>query len=104
MSYQAFWRNVITEHSTFSPVGNKVYYYDLTKFNGNSAESIDPCINLIDTFSFRFDYFSNIEEDFWFRTNYRAPNFRVVRITLPNIDVCNEDEMAHMTFQLLNAW
>eukprot|EP01033_Poteriospumella_lacustris_P014372 gene14372-biopygen6522 len=43
-------------------------------------------------------------EDFWFRTNYRAPNFRVVRITLPNIDVYNEDEVVHKTFQLLNAW
>lgn len=105
VSYHSCWRNTIPEHASLSAPGNKLYYYDLSKFDGMAAESIGSCVKLIDTFSFRFDYISNIEEDFWFRTNYRAPNFRVVRITLPSLDVFDGDvEADQLTFQLLNAW
>lgn len=105
VSFTSFWRNAISEHSSISPVGNKVFYYDLAKFDGMYAESLGSCVKLIDTFSFRFDYVSNIEEDFWFRTNYHAANFRVVRVTLPNLNAYDEDpEQDFIMYELLQAW
>lgn len=90
ISNSSLWRSVISEHaplSSYSPLdststtsGNKVFFYDISSFDGLTAETlVGRCMKLIDTFSYRFEYISNIEEEFWFRTNYNAPNFRVVR-------------------------
>eukprot|EP01038_Epipyxis_sp_PR26KG_P014051 gene14051-18844_t len=80
--------------------GNKLYYIDLSKFDGLNKSSLGNCIKIIDTLSFRFDYISNIEDDFWFRTNFKAPNFRVVRMTFPSdIEQTQDNE-----YVLLSTW
>ncbi len=90
-SSSSAWGSVIPENTSNLFIGNKVYYYDLAKFDGEHVGSLGQCVRLIDTFMHRFDYISNIEDEFWFRTNYRAPNFRVVRITLP--DLTHDDQI-----------
>lgn len=75
-------------------IGNKFYYFDLSKFDGRNVKLMGNCIQLIDSFEFRFQYISNIEEDFWFRTNYNAPFFRVIRISVPEVYTADQEFMA----------
>lgn len=89
VSTSSAWGSVSQENTSIFSIGNKVFYYDLAKFDGEHVGSLGQCVRLIDTFVHRFDYISNIEDEFWFRTNYKAPNFRVVRLTLP--DLSQED-------------
>lgn len=82
--------------------GNKVYYIDISEIKmyykefrlymdqnisgthtGVSCQM--ACVKLIDSFDYRFQYITSIEIDFWFRTNYGAPKFRVILVTLPEI-------------------
>jgi protease II len=86
-SSAAAWGTVSQENTSPFHNGNKIYYFDLSKFDGVHVMSLGPCVRLIDSFLYRFDYISNIEDEFWFRTNYKAPNFRVVRLTLPEFTV-----------------
>jgi protease II len=98
LSCNSFWRSTISEHASASSIGNKIYYFDLTKFDAKNSLTLGYCYKLIDTFAYRFDYISNIEDDFWFRTNFKAPNFRVVRITLPDLSlssVIGDDQMSN---------
>lgn len=97
LSCNSFWRSTISEHASASSIGNKVYYFDLTKFDAKNSSTLGYCYKLIDTFAYRFDYISNIEDDFWFRTNFRAPNFRVVRITLPDFSATEDDKMSEIS-------
>jgi prolyl oligopeptidase len=102
----SFYRSTISEHASSSSIGNKVYYFDLSKFDAKNSITLGYCYKFIDTFAYRFDYISNIEEDFWFRTNFKAVNFRVVRITLPDFSIntnnLNEDEQTEMSTRLFN--
>eukprot|EP01039_Chlorochromonas_danica_P000117 gene118-125_t len=99
------WRTLVNDYAVSSPLGNKVYYYDLCKFDGLYTESLGSCIKLVDTFAHRFEYISNIEDDFWFRTNYNAVNFRVVRVTLPEINSQDDDiETEAIRNKLSNSW
>lgn len=101
----SLWRSMVSDNCATSPVGNKVFYYDLCKFDGLYAESLGACVKLIDTFMYRFDYISSVEEDFWFRSNYQATNFRVVRVTLPELNSHEDDpEAEQCRLRLLNAW
>jgi hypothetical protein len=79
------YENLFFNSSDNVCIGNKFYYFDLSKFDGSTRDSIGKCTKLIDTFLYRFSYISNIEEDFWFRTNFKAKKFRVVRISLPDL-------------------
>ena len=96
-------RPVISENFSSFDMGNKVYCFDLTAFSGLSAASIGCCMKLIDVFAYRFEYISNIEQEFWFRTNFRAPTFRVVRITLPDVRG-DMDISAELEYLFLMAW
>eukprot|EP01034_Spumella_vulgaris_P025888 gene25888-32395_t len=98
------YRLVSAEHTSLRSAGNKVYYFDLTKFDGKLVKSLGTFFKLVDTFSYRFQYISNIEEDFWFRTNYKAPNFRVVRISLPEYHVNYTAPTEAYDFKLLMSW
>jgi prolyl oligopeptidase len=102
----SLWRSVINENCSPSAVGNKVYYYDLCKFDGLTAESLGSCVKLIDSFEYLFSFVSNVEDDCWFRSNYMAPNFRVVRITLPTDLNSHEGDVTTEACRnkLLNAW
>ena len=96
-------QQVIAENFYSFEMGNKVYCFDLAAFTGFHANSIGYCMKLIDVFAYRFEYISNIEQEFWFRTNFRAPNFRVVRITLP--DTRSDIEIsAELEYTFLLAW
>ena len=89
---------------------NKVFFIDLlhfvAQFKAHQLRSAAPgaaptaedrlsvakgllCCRLVDKFKHRFQYISNIEDDFWFRTNFGAANFRIVRITIPRISQSN---------------
>jgi protease II len=107
LSCNSLWRETISEHASASSIGNKVYYFDLTKFDAKNSITLGYCYKFIDTFAYRFDYISNIEDDFWFRTNFKAPNYRVVRITLPDFSIMvnnlNEDEQTEMSSRVFNT-
>jgi len=103
ISFNSGHRPVISENFCSFDMGNKVYFFDLTAFSGHSAASIGCCMKLIDVFAYRFEYISNIEQEFWFRTNFRAPNFRVVRITLPEVRGDMEIS-AEWEYLFLMAW
>lgn len=98
----------IASDSSVTTNGNKVYYYDLSKFDGKSMDLLKgKCVKLIDTFEYKFDYICNIEEDFWFRTNYKAKNFRVIRATIPVRYADTTDDFIsdnEYRFMLLDAW
>lgn len=66
-----------------SIAGNAVRIIDLTNFNNTLKPGL--CAHLVTSFDSRFQFISNIIEDFWFRTNYCAKNYRVVRLNLPSI-------------------
>jgi len=103
ISNNSGYQQVIGENYCSFDMGNKVYCFDLTSFTGFSASTIGYCIKLIDVFAYRFEYISNIEQDFWFRTNFRANNYRVVRITLP--DVRSDVEVTvESEYKFLMAW
>jgi prolyl oligopeptidase len=82
--------------------GNKVYYIDISElkmyyqqFRLYMEQNINgthtgvscqmACVKLIDSYDYRFQYITSIEIDFWFRTNYDAPRYRVILVTLPEI-------------------
>lgn len=67
-----------------SLTGNKVYCLDISQFDGVDPESMGLCRTLVDSFLYRYEYVTNINEQFWFRTNYRAPTHRIIRFTLLN--------------------
>lgn len=66
--------------------GNMVHYRDLSIFDGRRLETLGPLHTLIDSLEYRFDYIVNLQDRFWFRTNYLAPAFRVVQINVPVSD------------------
>ena len=66
-----------------SCAGNSIRIIDLANFNNTLKPGL--CAHLITSFNDRFQFISNIEEDFWFRTNYCASNYRVVRLNLPTV-------------------
>lgn len=66
-----------------SCAGNAIRIIDLSNFSNTLKPGL--CAHLITSFSNRFQFVSNIEEDFWFRTNFNAPNYRIVRLNLPSV-------------------
>ena len=66
-----------------SCAGNSVRIIDLTNFDNTLKPGL--CAHLITSYNDRFQFISNIEEDFWFRTNFNAINYRVVRLNLPTV-------------------
>lgn len=71
----------LTDEIGSSCPGNKVYYRKLSIFDGKRIESLGPLQVLIDSYDYRFEYIVNMQEKFWFRTNYLAPGFRIVQIS-----------------------
>lgn len=64
--------------------GHQIHYRDISIFDGKRMDTIGPHQTLIESFDYRFEYISNLQDKFWFRTNYLASVFRIVQITLPS--------------------
>jgi len=60
---------------------NTIYVVDISRFDGRNSNSIGRTYTLINTFKASFEYITNIGSEFWFKTNLRAPRYRVVKVT-----------------------
>ena len=90
--------------SVRSSHSNKLYYFDLSSFHGESSRALGQCVKLIDVFDSRWEYVANIEEDLWIRTNYLAPNFRIMRISLPDLEIFESVSKRYLAGVLHSIW
>ncbi|XP_075453654.1 prolyl endopeptidase [Ascaphus truei] len=65
---------------------NRLWYCDLQK-ETNGITGILPWVKLIDNFDAEYEYITNEETIFTFKTNRHAPNYKLI-----NIDIHNPDE------------
>jgi prolyl oligopeptidase PreP (S9A serine peptidase family) len=90
---------------------NKFFFLDATNFDGEHSSSLGSVVKLIDGRGgdFTWEYITNVEVDFFMRTNYGADHFRVVRITVPAIDhiesqAAKPDSEQRLQFMLQACW
>jgi protease II len=85
---------------------NRLFFVDTYRFNGHDLKTLGKVVKLIDGRggNFRWDYITNIEEDFWFRTNYCAEHFRIVRVSVPSTDTITKARGARLQLLSDAAW
>lgn len=74
-------------------LGNTVHCCNLSLFDGHRAETLGNQVTLIESFDYRFEYVCNIEDKFWFKTNYLALGCRIVQLNLPK-SILNDREVS----------
>lgn len=77
--------SIVTETAMCSRP-NRFFYMDVTDVHAQRGFQAGTIRKLIDgSFgAFCWDYIGNTKQDFYFRTNYKAARFRVVRLQLPD--------------------
>jgi protease II len=90
--------------STRAALANKLYYFDLLTFRGEDERSLGQCVRLVDVFESRWEYLANIEDEVWLRTNYKAPRFRIMRISLPDLEIFESVSRRYLAGVLQSIW
>ncbi|RIB07957.1 prolyl endopeptidase-like protein [Gigaspora rosea] len=64
---------------------NKLWIFDLEKTNRRIIENLD-FLKIVDNFDAQFDYITNDETTFYFKTNLNAPRYKIVKYDLTRPD------------------
>ncbi|CAM9773071.1 unnamed protein product [Chrysoparadoxa australica] len=67
---------------TCDPV-NRLFYYDLSSFDGEDTSTMGPLVKLVDTFDHKYSYITSEGRTFWFETNMDAPRCKIIKMQLP---------------------
>ena len=59
-------------NDTCDPV-NRLFYIDMSSFDGESVSTLGPMVKLVDTFENKYSYITNEGRTFWFLSNLNAP-------------------------------
>jgi Prolyl oligopeptidase, N-terminal beta-propeller domain len=62
---------------------NRLFYIDMSAFDGTSCSTLGPLVKLVDTFENKYSYVTNEGRTFWFRSNLNAPRYKVIKMQLP---------------------
>ncbi|CAM9548405.1 unnamed protein product [Ascophyllum nodosum] len=73
---------------------NRLFYRDLTQFDGKDMSTMGKVVKLVDNFDSLYSYVTNEGRTFWFRTNLDAPKYKVVRMQLPPVGSPLEEDDA----------
>ncbi|XP_033100702.1 prolyl endopeptidase-like isoform X4 [Anneissia japonica] len=80
---------------------NRLYYCDLNKLEFK-IEGLLPWVKLVDTFEAEYEYISNVESTFTFKTNLNAPRYKLINIDVQNPDKVNwKDLVAESSIDVL---
>lgn len=63
--------------SCYTSNGLRLFYRDLTRFDGQDVSTMGHVVNLVDNFDCLYDYITNDGRTFFFRTNMDAPKYKV---------------------------
>ena len=63
---------------------NLFHYIDISQFNRIDKATVGSCIRLIDSLEYEFEYIACYEQYVWFRTNYEADNYHIIRLEYPS--------------------
>lgn len=75
---------LITIHVSCDPV-NRLYYMDISLFNGTDLNTLGPLVKLVDNFEASYQYITNEGRTFWFFTNLEARKHKVINMKLPPV-------------------
>eukprot|EP00475_Leptophrys_vorax_P015929 TRINITY_DN22315_c0_g1_i1.p1 TRINITY_DN22315_c0_g1~~TRINITY_DN22315_c0_g1_i1.p1 ORF type:complete len:766 (-),score=203.36 TRINITY_DN22315_c0_g1_i1:48-2345(-) len=82
---------------------NRVFYIDLESSKLEKDQSSFSIVKVIDSFEAEYSYITNEKTKFWFKTNLKAPNYKVISMTIEEgKEVERKDVIPHSESCLVN--
>jgi prolyl oligopeptidase len=82
---------------------NRVFYIDLESAKLQKDSASFQIVKVIDSFEAEYSYITNEKTKFWFKTNLKAPNYKVISMTIEDgKEVERSDVIPHSETCLVN--
>ncbi|CAM9809191.1 unnamed protein product [Ectocarpus sp. 6 AP-2014] len=89
------WNTLIISIGDSCDPVNRLFYRDLSAFDGHDVGTMGKVVKLVDNFDSLYEYITNEGRTFWFRSNMDAPKYKVISMQLPPAgSPMEEDEAA----------
>ncbi|CAN0338003.1 unnamed protein product, partial [Hapterophycus canaliculatus] len=71
------WKTLIISIGDSCDPVNRLFYRDLSSFDGSDVGTMGKVVKLVDNFNSLYQYVTNEGRTFWFRSNMDAPKYKV---------------------------